>query len=164
MMNYAVRLVLALARSQLYVREQGGENRGQVVEEYLRTTGLDEGYPWCAAFIAWCGKQAHGAAWPLPLTAGCKELGAAAEAKGLLVEKPQAGDVFLLLYEKLGRFAHTGFVTDVLPDGRIRTIEGNTNDGGSRDGYGVFARIRAIEPGDRFIRWWSSRHLAGEHP
>ena len=33
---------------------------------------------------------------------------------------------------------HTGFVEGLLPGGRLQTIEGNTNDGASREGVGVF--------------------------
>ena len=66
---------------------------------------------------------------------------------------PQPGDVFLLYYPALKRYAHTGFVLEVRDNGACVTIEGNTNDGGSRDGWGVFTRTRRFGIDDRFIRW-----------
>ena len=38
-----------------------------------------------------------------------------------------------------GRTGHAGFVVDVV-GGKLVTIEGNTNDDGSREGIGVFNR------------------------
>ena len=150
--------VLAAARALKFVREEPrNSNAGQAVEAMLRLCGLDKGYPWCAAMVAWVGRAAYGKAWPLPLTAGCAALGEAAKAKGILVKTPLPGDVFLVWFPKLGRFGHTGFVTEVieLANGicKLRCIEGNTNDGGSRDGWGVFERDRTFGPDDRFIRW-----------
>jgi hypothetical protein len=37
---------------------------------------------------------------------------------------------------------HTGFVVEVLSNGNLKTIEGNTNDEGSREGYEVCYRTR----------------------
>lgn len=128
-------------------------NAGPYVERLLRVTGLGAGQPWCAAYVADVGVSALREKWPLPKTAACRALGLFAAEKGILRETPEVGDVFLLHYPSLGRFAHTGFVTKVLSPTRIETIEGNTNDGGSRDGWGVFRRTRAVKPADRFVRW-----------
>lgn len=146
-------LVLAVARGLRFVREEPrNSNRGQAVEAMLELTGLGPGQPWCAALVAWVGQTALGKDWPLPLTASCAALGAAADAKRLLRQSPQAGDVFLIHFASLGRFAHTGFVVGVQA-GAVTTLEGNTNDGGSRDGWGVFQRTRHFTVADRFIRW-----------
>jgi len=142
--------VLSAGRALRFVREEPvGSNAGQAVEAFLKLTGLGKGYPWCAAFIAYAGYAAMGKDWPLPLTASCAQLGEFAKGKGVLVDAPAVGDVFLLYYPKLKRFAHTGFVT-ALPGS---TLEGNTSGGGSRDGWGVFERSREWKLGDRFIRW-----------
>jgi hypothetical protein len=146
-----VEAALFLARSQLWVREVGGENCGQVVEHYLATVGQARGEPWCAAFVSWIGKVAV-PAWPLPMTPSCEVLFKAATDAKLVESSPSPGAVFLLWRPKLGRFAHTGFVT-----GRVQTgwptIEGNTNPAGGREGFGVFERIRSFAAEDRFIRW-----------
>lgn len=149
---------IAAARALAFVREEPkNSNGGQAVEAMLKLCGLGKGHPWCAAFVSWVGRAAFGSQWPLPLTAGCAALGEAAKAKGILVNTPLPGDVFLVWFPKLGRFGHTGFVTGVLEpvsNGyKLRCIEGNTNDGGSRDGWGVFERDRTFGPNDRFIRW-----------
>ena len=146
-------LVLAVARGLRFVREEPrNSNRGQAVEAFLKLTGLGGGQPWCAAFVAWAGQTALGKDWPLPLTASCAALGTAADGKHLLRQAPKAGDVFLLWFPSLQRFAHTGLVVSV--DGStVTTLEGNTNDGGSRDGWGVFQRTRTFAAADRFIRW-----------
>lgn len=145
---------IAAARALTFVREEPrNSNAGQAVEAMLKLCGLGKGHPWCAAYVSWVGRAAFGAQWPLPLTAGCAALGEAAKAKGILVNTPLPGDVFLVWFPKLNRFGHTGFITALGENGRHRCIEGNTNDGGSRDGWGVFERDRQFGPNDRFIRW-----------
>ena len=44
-------------QSQVGVREQGGANRGEQVEQYLASVGFGPGYAWCAAFVSWCYQQ-----------------------------------------------------------------------------------------------------------
>lgn len=150
----AVDLVLAVARALDFAREvPRNSNWGQAVQRFLVAVGWKKPQPWCAAYVSYVGSRALGAAWPLPLTAGCATLGDAAEAKQLLQHTPARGDVFLLKSPSLGRFAHTGFIVAVNADGSCVTLEGNTNDGGSRDGWGVFQRTRHFAPADRFIRW-----------
>lgn len=155
--------VLCIAQSLDWVRENG-VNKGDAIREMLRLTGLPEGHPWCAAFVAHCGHRGS-ADWPLPMTAGCAVLGSAAEKQKLLKTEPAVGAVFLLYYPSMKRFAHTGFCVAKNADGSWTTIEGNTNPGGGRDGYGVFARTRSWSDKDRFIWWWpSSPSSAGGAP
>lgn len=145
-------MFLAFAKSQLFVREIG-TNAGQCVEEYLKTTGNRKGDPWCAAFIAWCGKSALGSKWPLPKTAGCQALFDAAKAKKLLVKTPLPGDLLLVYFKSMGRYAHVAIVGAV-QDNQVLTIEGNTNPDGGREGYGVFERVRPLNsPTHKYIRW-----------
>jgi hypothetical protein len=127
-------------------------NAGPFVERCLRITGLGAGHPWCAAFVAMCGLETFGPLWPLPKTASCAALGTFAQEKGVLEVAPAVGDVFLLHFPKLGRFAHTGFVVGV-DAGQILTIEGNTNAGGGREGWLVARRTRKPGAEDRFVRW-----------
>ena len=149
-----VHSVLASAVAEIGVTEvPPGSNAGPRVEEYLATVHLPKGNPWCAGFVAWCGVQVMGSAWPVPRVGGCATLGDWAKKVGWRMLNPKLGDVFLLHFPKLGRFAHTGFITDV-PDasGKWGTIEGNTSGGGSREGWGVFRQRRAFGANDRFIR------------
>ena len=167
MIPLAPALVVAAASSFIGVGEQGGDNRGQMVELFLREVGQEPGAPWCAAFVFHVGYWAlydhRGlrSSWPLPRTASCWELGEFARRRGILGEQPMEGDVFLLYSRDHGRFAHTGFVVDTLGGTHGRktfecmTIEGNTNDDGSNNGNNTLIRKRPfdLERGDRFIRW-----------
>lgn len=130
-------------------------NRGICIDYWVREAGLDPvgGYPWCAAFVGQIGRQVLGYRWPAPRTAGVMTLVAWAATKpNVLVQTPTPGDLFVLWSGSLNRFAHVGIVTGLDLSGWT-TIEGNTNGGGSRDGYGVFARHRVSHPRDRFIHW-----------
>ena len=53
-----------------------------------------------------------------------------------------AGDIFGLYFNSLGRIAHVGTVLEDFGDGWVLTIEGNTNSAGSREGNGMFTRLR----------------------
>lgn len=148
--------VLAIAASQVGVKEVGRSNSGAAVNAYLKRTGLGPGYPWCQAFVYWCIDEvcvSHRVDNPYVRTASCAVAAAWATDHNVLVAAPVVGDQFLLYGRPEGyrRACHTGFVTAVA-NGRIETIEGNTNPGGSRDGYGVFRRRRLID-GLRFVRY-----------
>jgi hypothetical protein len=163
-------LLVAAATSFVGIGEEGGDNRGQVVELFLRQVRQPAGQPWCAAFVHHVGFWSHWdhavkkSSWPLPPTASCWELGEFARVRAVLRQEPQVGDVFLTFNKQFQRFAHTGVVARVdrafaSPAGDVQfactTIEGNTNDDGSREGRTTLARQRrfSIRAGDRFIRW-----------
>jgi len=145
-------LVIDIAASQIGVVEQPrGTNRGPEVDVYIRSTGLnpaDDSYPWCVCFLYWVFGQAakvKGVENPLPKTAGVIalwKLGLKSEAG--VVRKSEAsgqtvkpGMIFML--DLGGGKGHAGLVIDVQGD-HVITIEGNTNPGGSSDGFGVFRR------------------------
>ncbi len=122
----------------------------------LATTGTPPGNPWCAAYVADCGVHALGTAYPVPRTADCDVLLAWAKRRGVLFTTgAKRGDIGLLLRSGDPDDAyHTFFVTgDADKDGRPDTIEGNSNDGGSSDGYGVFKRERIDTANLVFARW-----------
>jgi Domain of unknown function (DUF1906)/CHAP domain/Putative peptidoglycan binding domain len=150
-------LVIDIAASQIGVVEQPhGSNRGPEVDVYIRTTGLnpaDGSFPWCVCFLYWVFEQAAKIKRtdnPLPKTAGVIalwNLGRRTEAQ--VVRKSdasaQAVKPGMIFFLDLGNGkGHAGLVIEVDGD-RVITIEGNTNPGGSSDGYGVFRRdSRAI--------------------
>lgn len=154
-MNVApAELVLRVASATVGASEvPANTNAGPFVERCQKVTGNAKGDPWCASFVAMVGVSALGALWPVRKTGGCAELAAWANTKAVLQKKPAAADVFLIWHGELGRFAHTGFVVSVNPDGSCVTIEGNTSGGGSREGWIVAERARRFKPVDRFIRW-----------
>lgn len=128
-------------------------NAGPYVERVLATVGLKKGNPWCAAQVYDWGRIALGKKWPLPATGGCAVLGDFAKKKKILRTTPEVGDVFLIYHPELGRFAHTGLIRSVEPNGAFGTREGNTSGAGSREGWLAADRVRTFKQADRFIRW-----------
>jgi hypothetical protein len=132
------------AGSQIGVREATGHNDGPAVEKYLASVGLGKGYSWCMSFVYWCAKQA---ALKLAVTNPLKQTGGVLDewhsGRGTHLDHPVQGSIFIMDFG--GGEGHTGIVTGVFPDqGIIHTIEGNTNDNGSREGIGVFRKTRQI--------------------
>lgn len=145
---------LKVAASQIGVMEQPpGSNRGPEVDRYLRAVGLDptEGsFPWCAAFVFSCFNEAAralGRKNPVVRTAGVLDHWTQAGARG--IARISAGKAhmhealvtpgLIFVIDTGGGTGHTGLVERV-DNGKLVTIEGNTNDGGSREGVGVFRR------------------------
>ena len=128
--------------SQIGIIENGGANRGKEVAQYLASTGLGPGYPWCAAFVSWCYQQAQvdapHSAWVPTYFAKGKMIYLRSKFQSKV---PETGDVFSIWYSHLGRPAHIGFV-DKWGENWIITVEGNTNEGGLREGIGVFKKRR----------------------
>jgi hypothetical protein len=148
------RAVLDIARSQIGVLEQPlGSNRGPEVDQYVRATGLDPGdVAWCVCFAFFCFKQASenlGRANPMIKTAGVLDLWNRAGNQHVprvttneAMNNPalvHPGQIFVIDTPPPGGKGHAGIVEQVL-SGKLVTIEGNTNDNGSREGIGVFRR------------------------
>lgn len=154
-----VELVLRVAAATLGAGESPpNTNRGPFVAECLKTTGLPEGHPWCAAYTTRVGLAALGAAWPVLKSASVQmqaEWAAKRNCRLVATKTPALpGDLFCLYYPTLKRFAHIGFVVSVKPDGRtIETLEGNTSGNGSREGWVVASKTRVLTARDRLIRW-----------
>jgi hypothetical protein len=139
--------IVEIARLGKFIRELTHQNDGAWVEAIQRVTGNKKGDAWCASYVSVVLALYYGGPKgnPLPMSASCDVLLEAARKKGWLTGKPTVGDVFLVM-KSANDAIHTGFVTGVVKPGLISTIEGNTNDDGSRDGYGVFERKRITGP------------------
>ena len=158
-----------IARSQVGVREVGGNNNGSSIRKYQAATSLKPAdWPWCAAFVDWCIsewlKDKEVQAW-LSLKTMTTEVWRPkiARAYGLIewaksrpntthvyTEKatPFAGDI--VIYD----FSHCGILTK-LADGRIQVVEGNTNGRGDREstsGDGVWLKRRLPYSVKSYIR------------
>ena len=146
---------LQVAGGEIGVMENPlGSNRGPKVDEYLRSVGLNPStgsFPWCAAFAYWCFQQAASSLHtsnPAPRTAGALDFWNRAGNLNLhRISPPEAianpgfinpGMVFVLS-TGAGQ-GHVGLVEKV-QGVVLTTIEGNTNDNGSREGIGVFRHI-----------------------
>lgn len=146
------KLVLETFKGEIGVK-QVGDNRGERVEAYLATTGLDGGYPWCAAFISW-GFDQHGidnpnSAWS---PAWFPSSNVVYTRDTHQHYEYQESDVVGIWFESLGRIAHVG-VVERTKSQYIITIEGNTNDTGSRTGDGVYKKRRMLRQIHSVSRW-----------
>lgn len=147
--------VIRIANTQLGVREDPpNSNRGKDVGKYLKSVGLDANsghYSWCMAFVYWCFKEAFdhlGKPNPLVKTGGV--LRQWNETKNKKIKKADAINNpslvkpgFVFIRNHGGGKGHTGIVVAV-NGGYIETIEGNSNNNGSREGVGVFRLTRKI--------------------
>lgn len=146
-------LEIALAQEGVS-EEPKNSNSGPVVNQYLKAVGLGKGFPWCMAFVYWCvGKAADMLEVKNPLlkTGGVmlqwnntKLRKLPKTSKGI---KP--GDIFIMEFGH--GTGHTGFVEKIVGN-VVYTIEGNTNDDGSREGYEVARRERPLSSFKGFIQ------------
>ncbi len=142
--------IIEEASTQVGVCESGGNNAGSEVETYLRTVGLGPGYAWCAAFVVWTLEQCG-------LDHSINSWAPTAVAKNVVWQRgdgspPQAGDVFGIYYDSKKRVGHVGFI-ERWDDKWAYTIEGNTNDAGSREGDCVHRKKRSVKTIYKVSRW-----------
>jgi len=146
-------LQVALANDQVCEKPKGS-NSGPEVNIFLKSVGLKPGNPWCMAFVYFCvGKAAAELELKNPLI---KTGGVLKQWNETTLRKfpsrasaVKPGDIFIM--EFAHGTGHTGFVVSV-DGGLINTIEGNTNDDGSREGYEVAKRQRIISSIKGFIQ------------
>lgn len=138
---------IALREHSLNIRETS-MNQGPGIQKYWEATNYKDGYdnrePWCCAFIVWCIQQAllfppdkrpktaavfamENWAWNnnIPLTKD--------------IRKVKKGQLVIL------KISHIAIATsDSDADGDFTTIEGNTGPTGSREGNGVYKKVRNL--------------------
>lgn len=144
--------VVAWGDSQVGVREvPAGSNRGPEVNEYQEAVGLGTrgGFYWCAAFVYWCCVKAG--------LKGLPEKRAAASVyqwyrwalgNGRLISKPERGALFFW-FDRGTKMGHIGICLGPAVARVFRTLEGNTNGAGSRNGDGVYKRTRVVTASGR---------------
>lgn len=137
---------------RIALNERGYHEGHNNDNKYAVANGQANHQPWCASFAQWVlakGGVEHAS------TAFCPAAEAWYKRHGRLHSAPRVGDQFFIYFPAFGRVAHTGLVTGISLDGRtVFTIEGNSNPGGSRNGYGVVRRARPVlaQPGRTGIR------------
>ena len=149
-----IKLIEAI-NNQLDVREVGGQNKGPMVEKYLKEVHAKPGDPWCGAFVGYnlslFGIINPNSAWS-PDYAKPEDIIWTPKKQ---TTKPLGGDVVTYYYPNLGRVGHTGFFENFDMDGYMINIEGNTNGVGSREGDGVYKKKRdpnKVNAVTRFIK------------
>jgi hypothetical protein len=135
---------LRIAAAELGVREVGN-NDGARVRAYLTYTGIKTPAPWCAAWISYCfGK----AGFAEPRTAWSPAMFPVSR----LTLDPKPADVFGIYFDNLKRIAHVGLI-ERLQGKFIFSVEGNTSADGSREGTGVFRRLRHTRTISKYADW-----------
>jgi len=151
-------LAVLTAIGELGVTEDAARTNKGEAKKYQDAVGLPKnvGYAWCMAFVYWCYKQAcdkYKVSNLVVKTAGVLECWRLTPYPKMTVEQvrqnPKAikpGDQFIMKIGTKGE-GHTGLIEKVVVTGAVialHTIEGNTNDEGSREGYEVCRRQRKI--------------------
>lgn len=144
--------------------EIGGPNEGPWVRLYCQ--GYDgPPWAWCAGFVSLIMQQAffyQGESTPIKGSVSCDSLAAQAKSAGIFVSGKSLaknktplealGEISIFLKRRTATdWTHTGFAMG--SRGRANsmvfdTIEGNTNDEGSREGYEACSRTRGLGSGD----------------
>ena len=114
-----------------------GSNWGKPIKDYLKSVDINFPASWCMAFVYWCFYQADKNN-PLIKTGGVLMHWNKADKK-YRVDKPLPGDIFIMDFGK--GLGHTGIVEKV-DNNFIYSVEGNTNDTGSREGIMVCRKMR----------------------
>jgi hypothetical protein len=137
--------------SQIGVREKPS-NSGPQVEKYLKYVDLPKGNPWCAAFVCWvlgeAGLENPRSGWS-PALFGVRHViwdwkqRTRNKEPRTKSQEPGLGDVFGIYFPEKGRIAHVGFV-DHWDGTWMISVEGNTNMAGSREGDGVYRKMRLV--------------------
>jgi hypothetical protein len=159
-----------IAKSQVGVKEVGGNNNGPQIRKYQGATTLKPAsWPWCAAFTSWATqewlKDRDNVEWLglkvmtpeqwRPKTAAAFGYISWAKERPATTKvfsnkaKPHVGDFAVF------DFSHIGIVTKVLSDGKFQCVEGNTNGRGTRDsasGDGVWLKTRSASLVRNFVR------------
>jgi GH25 family lysozyme M1 (1,4-beta-N-acetylmuramidase) len=133
--------IIATARAEVGTREgrvNGHWNNGQKYSRQVPGLEWSNFQPWCATGMSWVALMA-GATTFYPRTASCDAGGAWFKKRGRWSEYPAiCAQVYLGTPRDLN---HTGLVIAYGPD-TITNIEFNTNDSGSREGNGVYVKVR----------------------
>ncbi|MFY0627593.1 MAG: peptidoglycan-binding protein [Reichenbachiella sp.] len=146
-------LIVAYAKQHIASSpREFNQNEGTWVRSYMDGHEGKE-WAWCMGFSQTIADQATATLGDeftnyMPATFSCDVIGNHGLQNGKLIENAalnesviEPGDFFLIVKVPKSDWTHVGIVTGVNGDW-IETIEGNTNDEGSREGYEVCARKR----------------------
>lgn len=146
--------VTSIYRNEIGVREATGKNDGTRVEEYLASCKLAKGNPWCAAFLTWTFKKAGVKTVISGYSPNWFPAGKTIFTRGSKSNSvPGTADAFGIWFQNKGRIAHVGFIDQWPAGSMVITVEGNTNEAGSREGDGVYRKRRLKTQIYKVSRW-----------
>lgn len=148
--------IIAIAQADLGQTEKSG-NAGFLDPEFeneMKSFGFLPGESWCAIYVKRVWKKAYGNTirWARIHTEEVFSKGAVRTHDLFkmaypqnVVKIPEPGAIVIWQNQKNGIpqwTGHAGIVVEVLKDGNFRSIEGNSNDNGSREGVKVVLKDR----------------------
>jgi cell wall-associated NlpC family hydrolase len=156
--------ICRLAKKEIGVEEVDGTNTGPRVNLYKAATNLppEEPWPWCAAFVDWVVREAmkeeeakgRKFTFARPTTAGAWDLenwskrqDNSTQTKRYPGNDIEPGDIVIFT------FSHVGIAIGRPRNGYFDTVEGNTDSAGSREGGGVYDKIRKVSQVKARIRF-----------
>lgn len=140
-----------IARAETYIGiKETKPNSSKLVDSFLSTVGLNPGYAWCAAFVHHDAKltcKAMNVSTKLQKSASARMTFRLSKNLGIRASQDVAGqEGQIICFQKPNSmYGHIGIVTKRLQGNFVETIEGNTNSAGSRDGDGVYRKVRPIK-------------------
>lgn len=149
-------LLVELAKMYIGTREEGGNNKGAVVNLFQDTVGAPMAQAWCMNFVqSMIALVEHflGVKSSLIASEGCAQVWAAASTAQKVKKIPAAGAVIIWgKYSAKGKYlgGHTGLV-DFCDGEYFYGVEGNTESGIAknaqvvRDGGGVYHTKRSMK-------------------
>lgn len=159
----AATLTVAKQHLAQHPLEIGGDNRGPWVRTYMN--GNDgANWLWCAGFVSFILNQVAlqlNKTSPVKGSFSCDSLATQAQKSGRFISgkdiesgaitSRELGSTFLFLVRRSpDDWEHTGIGFD-LKNKVFKTVEGNTNDEGNRNGYEVCSRTRSVSNKDFIV-------------
>jgi hypothetical protein len=141
---------MAYMADVLHIEEDPiGSNRGDDVDRFCVLAGCDIGSPWCAACITAMLLDSGANLRNLPDNpASVHGWLDWAKVTGRIIEQPVRACVGIIIESPTT--GHLVQVSEVVGD-QVHDISGNTNNDGSRNGYGVFRHVRPMSAYAAFV-------------
>jgi len=132
--------VIELARSQIGVTEYPPNSNNVIYNTWYYGHPVNgSNYAWCCVFIEWLFRSEPDM---LLRTASCSALLNWCRQNGMIVDKPQMGDLCFMKFNKDSKYPaeHIGMVDKAKAIKDVYNIEGNTSEKGSQDNGGAVLR------------------------
>lgn len=146
--NALVKAMIAHALTFEGVHEQGGYNRGPMVDKWNEAIGVPHGSSWCMSFAEAMIKDTadmNKTKSKVYRSAGCADVWAHTPAELKHSKDPKPGDLVIWKHSK-GGGGHVGIVIEQVNQNTIKTIEGNTSSAShvESNGDGVYVKNRSL--------------------